>query len=66
MATSKKTAQPSLTSKDNMSTSVKKIENGFLVSQSGMTGTGKNSKWVEKQFYSATDPLKNIKVPKGK
>jgi len=64
MATSKKST--SLSPKENMSTSVRKIENGFLVSQSGTTGSGRNQKWVEKQFFSPTDPLKGITAPKGK
>lgn len=42
------------------SVSVRQIENGFLVSESGQMGKGRNQKWYNKEFYSKTNPLKNI------
>lgn len=42
------------------SVSVRQIENGFLVSESGQTGKGRNQKWYNKEFYSKTNPLKNV------
>ena len=46
----------SLDKKDNIS--IQEIENGFLVSQSGYTGTGKNQQWYNKQYYTPTNPIK--------
>jgi len=44
----------------NSSLSVRKIENGFIVSESGYEGKGKNQKWYNKDFFSATNPLSNV------
>lgn len=40
------------------SVSVRQIENGFLVNESGTTGKGRNKQWYNKEFYSKTNPLK--------
>lgn len=45
---------------NNSSLSVRKIENGFIVSESGYEGKGKNQKWYNKDFFSATNPLSNV------
>lgn len=50
------TTIPSRVDKDS-SISVRKIENGFLVRESGSTGTGRNTKYYEKEFYSSTNPI---------
>lgn len=42
----------------NDNISISEIENGFLVSQSGYTGKGKNQQWYNKQFYTPTNPIK--------
>jgi hypothetical protein len=42
----------------NSSVSVRKIENGFLVSESGYIGKGKSQQWYNKDTYSPTNPLK--------
>lgn len=47
------------------SVSVKRIENGFIVSESGYTGKGKNQKYYNKEFYSKENPLKGIPVSSG-
>lgn len=49
-------------SKDK-SISVRKIENGFVVSESGTIGKGKNSQYYNKEYYSITDPV-SINLPK--
>lgn len=63
MATKKSSKAPStpkvVVDKDS-SVSVRQIENGFLVSESGQTGKGRNQKWYNKEFYSKTNPLKGI------
>lgn len=61
---SKKMEAPSFSVDKNMSTSVRGIENGFIVSQSGYIGKGKNQQYVNKDFFSPTDPLKSITKPK--
>lgn len=43
------------------SAGVRKIENGYLVTESGTTGKGKNQQWFSKEYYSATNPLANVK-----
>lgn len=42
----------------NDNVSIQEIENGFIVSQSGYTGKGKNQQWYNKQFYTPTNPIK--------
>lgn len=57
--------QPPLTK--DASISVRKIENGHIVSESGTTGTGKNQKWFNREYYSAQNPVKvssSLKQPK--
>ena len=56
---SKKSPSVVAVNKDS-SVSVRQIENGFLVSESGQTGKGRNQKWYNKEFYSKTNPLKGI------
>jgi hypothetical protein len=50
-----------LTVSENMSTSIRKIENGFIVSENGYTGSGKTQKWVNKEYFSDTNPLAGVK-----
>jgi hypothetical protein len=40
------------------SVSVRQIEKGFIVRESGSTGKGRNQKWYEKEFFSKTNPLR--------
>lgn len=49
----------------NISTSIRQIENGFLVSESGYVGQGKNQKWVNKEYYSPTNPVAGVKIKFG-
>ena len=56
MAKSKTQVSLSSISKDT-SVSVRRIENGFVVSQSGYVGNGKNQKYVSKEFFSKTNPI---------
>lgn len=39
------------------SLSVRQIENGFLVNESGTRGKGKNKEWYNKEYYSPTNPV---------
>jgi hypothetical protein len=36
---------------------VEKIENGFLVSKSGMVGKGRNARYTESKIFSQTNPV---------
>jgi hypothetical protein len=65
MATQKKSASRSSSKSvslpqvdSNSSVSVRKIENGFIISESGTTGKGRNQTWYNKDRYSPTNPLK--------
>lgn len=59
---------PKLEVDSNSSLNVRKIENGFLVSENGYTGKGKNQQWYNKEYFSATNPIsgltKGIKIGK--
>lgn len=44
------------------SVSVRKIQNGFIVSESGYTGKGKNQKWFSREMFSKTNPVK-VNIP---
>lgn len=43
------------------SSNIRKIENGYLISESGTTGKGRNQQWWSKDYFSATNPLEGIK-----
>lgn len=47
-----------LNNKTNVS--INQIENGYLVSESGYTGSGKNQQYFNKQYYSPTNPIAGI------
>lgn len=38
--------------------SVRQIENGFLVSESGSRGKGNKKEWYNKEWYAKTNPVK--------
>lgn len=50
------------------SVNVRKIQNGFIVSESGTTGKGRNTQYYNKEYYSPTNPIsgvgKGIKIGK--
>jgi hypothetical protein len=54
---SKGSSIPKLEVDSNSSLNVRKIENGYLVSESGTTGKGKNQQWYNKEYYSAKNPV---------
>lgn len=63
---SKKSSSPKTSGKINVgvdkdsSVSMRQIENGFLVSESGYTGKGKNQKWYNKEYFVKNNPLKGL------
>ena len=68
MATKKSSSKssvsiPKLEVDNNSSINVRKIENGFLVSENGYTGKGRNQQYYSKEFYSKTNPVANIVKP---
>lgn len=67
VAKSKSTpALGSMVDKDS-SISVKQIENGFIVSENGYTGKGKNQQWYNKEYFSPTNPVAGVsKIKFGK
>ncbi len=53
----KKTSIPKLAVDSNSSVNVRAIENGFIISESGYTGKGRNQQYYDRQYYSATNPV---------
>lgn len=45
----------------NTSASVRQIENGFIVCESGTTGKGRNQNYWSKEYFSANNPLSGVK-----
>lgn len=50
----------------NTSASVRKIENGYIVSENGYTGKGRNQQYFNREYFSATNPVANVKLQFGK
>lgn len=42
----------------NDNVSIRSIENGFIVSESGHKGKGKNQQWFNKEYFTASNPIK--------
>lgn len=42
----------------NDNVSIRSIENGFIVSESGYKGKGKNQQWFNKEYFTANNPIK--------
>lgn len=55
-----KPSAPRVTVDKDSSVSVRQIENGYVVSESGQTGKGRNQKWYNKEYFSPNNPLKGI------
>ena len=45
---------------NNSSVNVRAIQNGFIVSESGYTGKGRNQQYYSKEYYSKNNPLRGI------
>lgn len=45
----------------NTTASIRAIENGFIVSESGYKGKGRNMQYVSKEYFSPTNPVAGIK-----
>ena len=54
----KKQSTPKVVVDKDSSVSVRQIQNGFIVSESGTTGKGRNQQYYNKEYYSKTNPLK--------
>ncbi len=68
-AVSKSKSTPALGSMvdNNSSLSVRQIENGFLVTESGYTGKGRNQQYYNKDYFSPTNPVAGVsKIKFGK
>lgn len=71
----KKTSTPSKTNSKPMSAgktetidvnkqtsaNIRQIENGFLISESGYTGKGKNQQYFNREYFSKTNPVAKVK-----
>lgn len=49
---------PNIKLDKNENLSVRQIENGFIVSESGTKGKGRNQQWFNKEYFSKTNPIK--------
>jgi len=49
---------PNITLTKNENLSIRPIENGFIVSESGYTGKGRNQQYFNKEYFSKTNPIK--------
>lgn len=43
------------------SSNIRQIENGFIISESGTTGKGRNTQYWNKDYFSPTNPLAGVK-----
>lgn len=46
----------------NTSAGIRQIENGFIISESGTTGKGKNQTWFNREYFSPTNPVASAKI----
>lgn len=70
-STSKKSSRTStspstLDVNKNISCSVRQIENGFVINESGYVGKGKNQRYESKEYFSQTNPIAAAKIPQLK
>lgn len=49
---------PNIKLDKNENLSVRQIENGFIVSESGTKGKGRNQEWFNKEYFSKSNPIK--------
>lgn len=43
------------------SANIRQIENGFVISESGYTGKGKNQQYFSREYFSKTNPVAKVK-----
>lgn len=60
-----KRSTPKVEVDKNSSVSIRKIENGYLVSESGYTGKGRNQQWYSKEYFSPNNPVGGITKGSG-
>lgn len=46
----------------NTSANIRQIENGYLISESGYTGKGKNQQYFTREYFSKTNPVAGVKI----
>ena len=59
-ASKTKSSIPKVEVDNNSSVQVRKIENGFIVSESGSTGKGRNQNYYNKEYFSSTNPIASM------
>jgi len=55
---SKSLSELPITLDKNDNVSIRAIENGYVVSESGYTGKGKNQQWFNKEYFTPNNPIK--------
>ena len=63
---SSRTSPSTLDVTKNISCSVRQIENGFVINESGYVGRGKNARYESKEYFSQTNPIAAAKIPQLK
>lgn len=58
MAKSKSTPAIKVHADKDSTVSVRQIENGFIVSESGSRGKGNKREWYNKEYFSKVNPVK--------
>lgn len=59
----KRGVPPKVEVDSNSSVQVRKIENGFIVSESGTIGKGRNQNYYNKEYFSPGNPIQGITKP---
>lgn len=59
-ASKTKSSIPKVEVDKDSSVQVRKIENGFIVSESGSTGKGRNMNYYNKEYFSSTNPIASM------
>lgn len=61
----KSAASETLDVNKNTSASIRKIENGYLISESGYTGKGRTQQYFSREYFSKTNPVAGVKISFG-
>lgn len=66
-SSSNNSSTPKVVVDKDSSVQVRQIMNGFIVSESGTTGKGRNQQYYNKEYFSKTNPLKmgGVGAPTG-
>jgi hypothetical protein len=55
-----KSSTPKIVVDSQNTATIKKIENGYIISESGYTGKGRNQQWFNREYFSPTNPVSGV------